>query len=203
MDEELCNFLVYQHEIRKAHFKLRHFSENVTIIFANSLAIDSQMYLLILTLLTVEAVPMMRLNIQENVNFGYPINTPTYYYVPYVSPYYSLHHLTDTGAFAMNGLSGMESKLSLSDKTLGLFTTDDDSVEIYANPFQEFLNRLFSGVIFRPIRFWFNGFKPVNTASAPTVINYPGVSSAPAVIDNENESVIIEAEGYQLLKSFV
>lgn len=200
MDEELCNFLVYQHETRKAHFKLRHFSENVTIIFANSLAIDSQMYLLILTLLTVEAVPMMRLNIQENVNFGYPINTPTYYYVPYVSPYYSLHHLTDTGAFAMNGLSGMESKLSLSDKTLGLFTTDDDSVEIYANPFQEFLNRLFSGVIFRPIRLWFNGFKPVNTASAPTVINYPGVSSAPAVIDNENESVIIEAEGYQLLK---
>lgn len=203
MDEELCNFLVYQHETRKAHFKLRHFSENVTIIFANSLAIDSQMYLLILTLLTVEAVPMMRLNIQENVNFGYPINTPTYYYVPYVSPYYSLHHLTDTGAFAMNGLSGMESKLSLSDKTLGLFTTDDDSVEIYANPFQEFLNRLFSEIIFRPIRLWFNGFKPVNTASAPTVINYPGVSSAPAVIDNENESVIIEAEGYQLLKSFV
>lgn len=201
MDEELCNFLVYQHETRKAHFKLRHFSENVTIIFANSLAIDSQMYLLILTLLTVEAVPMMRLNIQENVNFGYPINTPMYYYVPYVSPYYSLHHLIDTGAFAMNGLSGMESKLSLSDKTLGLFsTTDDDSVDIYANPFQEFLNRLFSGVIFRPIRFWINGFKPVNTASAPTVINYPGVSSAPAVIENENESVIIEAEGYQLLK---
>jgi hypothetical protein len=144
---------------------------------------------------------MMRLNIQEIVNFGYPINTPTYYYVPYVSPYYSLHHLIDTGAFAMNGLSGMESKLSLSDKTLGLFsTTDDDSVDIYANPFQEFLNRLFSGVIFRPIRFWINGFKPVNTASAPTFINYPGVSSAPAVIDNENESVIIEAEGYQLLK---
>jgi hypothetical protein len=159
------------------------------------------MYLLILTLLTVEAVPMMRLNIQENVNFGYPINTPMYYYVPYVSSYYSLHHLTDTGAFAMNGLSGMESKLSLSDKTLGLFsTTDDDSVDIYANPFQEFLNQLFSGVIFRPIRFWINGFKPVNTASAPTVINYPGVSSAPAVIENENESVIIEAEGYQLLK---
>jgi hypothetical protein len=201
VDEELCNFLVYQHETRKAHFKLRHFSENVTIIFANSLAIDSQMYLLILTLLTVEAVPMMRLNIQENVNFGYPINTPMYYYVPYVSSYYSLHHLTDTGAFAMNGLSGMESKLSLSDKTLGLFsTTDDDSVDIYANPFQEFLNQLFSGVIFRPIRFWINGFKPVNTASAPTVINYPGVSSAPAVIENENESVIIEAEGYQLLK---
>jgi hypothetical protein len=165
------------------------------------------MYLLILTLLTVEAVPMMRLNIQENVNFGYPINTPMYYYVPYVSPYYSLHHLVDTGAFAMNGLSGMESKLSLSDKTLELFsTTDDDSVDIYANPanlVQEFLNLLFSGVnrvIFRPIRFWIKGFKPVNTASAPTVINYPGVSSAPADIDNENESVIIEAEGYQLLK---
>lgn len=178
--------------------------KDVIIIFANSLTNDSQMCLLILTLLTVEAVPMMRLNIQENVNFGYPINTPMYYYVPYVSPYYSLHQLIDTGAFAMNGPSGMESKLSLSDKTLGLglfSTTDDDSVEIYANPFQEFQNRLFSGVIFRRIRFWIKGLKPVNTASVPTtVINYPGVSSASAVIDNENESVIIEAEGYQLLK---
>ncbi|EFX81040.1 hypothetical protein DAPPUDRAFT_303657 [Daphnia pulex] len=159
------------------------------------------MCLLILTLLTVEAVPMMRLNIQENVNFGYPINTPMYYYVPYVSPYYSLHQLINPDVFALNAPSGMESKLSLSDKTLGLFsTTDDDSVHIYAYPFQEFLNRLFSGGIFRLIRFWIKGFKPVNTASVPTVINNSGVSSALVVIDDENEAVIIEAEGYQLLK---
>ncbi len=165
------------------------------------MAIDSQIYLLILTLLTVEAMPMMRLNIQENVNFGYPINIPMHYYVPQLL-YYSPHQqLIDPDSFTLNGPSGMESKLSLSDKTLGLFsTTDDDSVEIYAYPFQEFIHRLFFGGMFKPIRFWIKGNKPVNTASVPTVINNPGVSSEPAVDDNENESVIIEAEGYQLLK---
>jgi len=150
------------------------------------LAIDSQIYLLILAQLTVDAVPM-RLNIQESVNLvGYPINTPMYYYV---SP------------FELNGPSGMESKLSLSDKTLGLFsTTDEDSVDVYAYPLQEFINRLFFGGTFRPIRFWglIKGNKPANIASVSTAINNPGVSSGP-VVDNENESVIIDAEGYQLL----
>lgn len=156
-----------------------------------------QICLLILALLmAVDAAPLKQFSTLEGVNFGYPINTPMhYYYVPIFLPYSSHNQLIDDSAvpaFEFDGPSGIEYKQYLSDRILfGLFGSSDlDSVEIYASPFQEFINRVFFGGQFRPNRLWgfITGSKPVTSAVSS---NFPGISSG-STVDNENESVIIE-----------
>ena len=159
---------------------------------------ESQIFVLILSsLLAADALPMKWFNTRDDVNFDNLINTPLYYYyVPNFSPY-SSHELIHPG-FEFDGPSGMEHKNFLTDRTLlGLFSTSDtESVEIYAYPFQEFINRVFFGGQMRPIRIWswFHGNKPVSVSSESAIMNGSGVSSAAPIVDNENESVIIESE---------
>ena len=161
------------------------------------------MFVLLSALLAVDAVPVKPLfSIQEDVNFGYLINTPMYYYyVPYFIPPSSpsINQLTDP-ALEFDEPEGVtEYKQFLSDRTLfGLFTASDlDSVEVYSNPFKEFINRVFFGGQYRPNRLWalIMSKRPAGATSVSSAINNQiGVSSGSTVDDNENESVIIEVQ---------
>jgi hypothetical protein len=166
------------------------------------------MFVLLSALLAVDAMPVKPLfSIQEDVHFVYPyrisINTPImyYYYVPYFIPPSSpsINQLTDP-ALEFDEPEGVtEYKQFLSDRTiLGLFTASDlDSVEVYSNPFQEFINRVFFGGQYRPNRLWalITGNRPAGATSVSSAItNQIRVSSGSTVDDNENESVIIEVQ---------
>ena len=160
------------------------------------------MFVLLSALLAVDAMSVKPLfSIQEDVNFVYPINTPImyYYYVPYFIPPSSpsINQLTDPALEFDEPKGVTEYKQFISDRTiLGLFTASDlDSVEVYSNPFQEFINRVFFGGQYRPNRLWalITGNRQVGATSVSSAItNQIGISGGSTVDDNENESVIIE-----------